>query len=230
MKSVQKKKKVNFFYGFAPYWFKYCCLAGSRHMPVTAGDSYDLTRWLMNLNLPHLVDTNYCFLQSLKSRNRMKKIFLAFLFPLFLSGCVKEVIHGIDEAKNQEKITGTWYLKKIEPVNNQPALNGLHFLYGQFIFQANSTFGFNMVTGESYQGTWLMSSREAIPDCYTSANGSEICIPKWNRLLDLDALQVNGQQRKTATFEYLSFQTDTRFTALIYVGFSGYRYYFEKKK
>lgn len=161
----------------------------------------------------------------------IKKICVAFCVLLLLTGCVNEVLHNIEEAKIEKKLAGRWVLKRVEPLNNQNIALELNFLYGEFDFHGDSKLDYSTgFVGESYQGTWNLSSREELPDCYTSPDGSRICSPVWNRLLYLNVQQVNGLQQKSASFESVTFQTDDIFTALIYVGFSGYRYHFERKR
>jgi len=160
----------------------------------------------------------------------MKRLFLAFLITLTFSSCVKNVIIGIDEENNRKKIIGTWVLKRIEPLNNQSSYSGLDFLNGEFNFQINGILDFGtMAISESYHGTWVLRSIEQASNCSTAPDGSQVCIPRWKRLLDLDVLKVNSQQRKKASFESFAFQTDNYFTAIIYVGNSGYKYHFERK-
>lgn len=159
----------------------------------------------------------------------MKKLLFIILISLVFSSCLKTVVIDIAEAKDRKKIIGTWILKRVEPINNQNNYAGLDFLFGEFTFQINDLLDYGTMQNESYHGTWKLSSVNEQGDCSTAPDGSEVCIPRWKRLLDLDVLSVNSQQRKKASFESFAFQTDNYFTAVTYVGSSGYTYHFERK-
>ena len=156
----------------------------------------------------------------------MKKTFILFLLVVFFTSCIKEVLDNSDS----KKLRGTWRIREVKVVSGNGNFTGVDFREGEFTFIKDGTLQFRNASGEMYTGTWLLDNKKEQTDCYIAPDGNTVCADTWNTTLYLNAKTANGQQKKAAYFEYLSFSGNTNLKATFRTTpVHSYEYRLEKK-
>lgn len=152
-------------------------------------------------------------------------LYCCISFALFNS-CTKVIVDQI----GQKKMTGTWTIREIQVLYPNISASNLAFQKDTMSFNDNGDFQFINSNGVQYKGSWSLSNEAETGDCYTAPDGSTNCSTVWNRTVSVKASLPNGQDEKSAYFEYVEFPSGNTCTAKVRLNMIyPYKYILDKK-